>query len=764
MPKETSLAMRICDLTSKYSIYLLVFLLPIFFLPWTSNVFDFNKQTLLLVLVFISAFTWAIKTFISKELILNSNKTHIAVAVLFLVYLLSTIFSLWRYGSFWGWPQIISESLVSLIGLSLFYFLVSNLFNKKEIIQLIFLLSFSGLLSLIFGLLQLLGLFIIPLSFAKTASFNTIGTSVSLGFFVVALLPLIISLLISTRKKILEIILFGMAVLSIIILVVLNYSSLWWLAIIGSALLIIFEMQKRSKLNNRWLILPLFLLALSLFFVVLKPAIKISAVPAEVSLTHKTSFSIVLQTLKENPVLGSGPGTFSYDFMRYKSVDFNKNQFWSVDFNGATSKILTSLATTGVLGALALLLLIACVIFCGIKFFFLEKSAEDSYRNITLGVFIGFIVLSAGFLLRNSNLTLDFLYFFLIAAFVALAQKERKKYDLSSSSLITLIVNFAFILLFIFGLGLLILIGQKYIAEAKYSEGISQWQNGKIEEGLKNIEKAVGLNGSSDLYLRQLSQLYLSKLGQEISKTNISQDQKNKNIQSYVNNAINASKMASDINPKNANNWAARGFVYQNLLGIVPGAEDWAIKSYEEAKKLEPTNPYYPTREGIVFLTQSLSLAKDKQDEKSQLLLKAEEQLNAAIQLKSDYASARFQMAMVLQAEGKTDEAIKGLEQTKIYAPQDVGLAFQLGLLYYQNEDYQKAQIELERAIGISPNYSDALYFLGLTYSELGQKDKAIEKISKVAALNPDNETIKKVLANIEAGRKPLEGVGEGTL
>ena len=35
---------------SKWTIYLAVFLLPVFFLPWTVNVLDFNKQALLLVL------------------------------------------------------------------------------------------------------------------------------------------------------------------------------------------------------------------------------------------------------------------------------------------------------------------------------------------------------------------------------------------------------------------------------------------------------------------------------------------------------------------------------------------------------------------------------------------------------------------------------------------------------------------------------------------------------------------------------------------
>lgn len=256
MPKENSIVVKVCDFVSKYSIYALIFLLPIFFLPWTSDVLNFNKQTFLLFLVFISLFAWMLKVLISRELSVNLNKTHIIVAVLFIIYLFSTIFSLWRYGSFWGWPQNVSESLVTLLGLSVFYFLVSNLFDKKEILRLTLLLVFSGFFSLIVGFFQIVGLFLLPFNFAKTTLFNTIGTAGTLGFFIAALLPLIFTLLM--RKKSLGIVLIWAVIFSVALLVTLNYRFLWWLVIIGCALLMIFGIQRRDLFDSRWLILPMF--------------------------------------------------------------------------------------------------------------------------------------------------------------------------------------------------------------------------------------------------------------------------------------------------------------------------------------------------------------------------------------------------------------------------------------------------------------------------------------------------------------------------
>jgi tetratricopeptide (TPR) repeat protein len=99
------------------------------------------------------------------------------------------------------------------------------------------------------------------------------------------------------------------------------------------------------------------------------------------------------------------------------------------------------------------------------------------------------------------------------------------------------------------------------------------------------------------------------------------------------------------------------------------------------------------------------------------------------------------------------------MEETKNLAPFDVGLAFQLGVAYYQKGNYQKAKEELERAISITPDYANALYFLGLTYDQLGEREKAIEKFKRVSELNPDNEEVKKIISNLEAGKKALEGI-----
>jgi len=692
MAKESSLMLRICDWVTKYSIYAAIFLVPVFFLPWTAEVLDFNKQTLLLLLAIVALFSWMLRVLISGKFEVNVSKIHIVVAVLFLVYLLSTIFSVNRYGSFWGWPQASSESLLTLLSVIIFYFLVSNVFSKRNIFISAVILSFSAVLVELIGILQLFGLFVIPFDFTKSIAFNTLGSAGSLGFFAAIMLPLSITLLILSKKwwKLLFI---SELVLSALILFLINYSIIWWVVVIGSAVIMIFGIMKREVFDARWMALPMFFLAVSLFFVLLSPQLPgITQRTNEVFLSQGASLEIGLKAIKENPIVGSGPGTFGYDFSKFKNQEFSKGSLWSVTFNRASSKVLNDLATTGILGFLALLALILSPIFYGVKFLVSGKTEKETYSYwiLALGLSGALVVSGATYFLYNPNITLSFILFFVIAGLVNLTTENKREYELKPSSLLTLFATFTFTLVFIFGLGLVILDGQRYIAEVSYYKGLVSWQAEKVDEGIKSLESAASLNPSSDIYFSQLSQAYLVKLQQELQNTTStpSDEQKNK-VQTLVANSINAGKIATDLNPKSVNNWSLRGYVYQNLFSVLSDAGTWAITSYDEALKLDPNSPYLFLQKGNVFLSMALRSTQAEAQQKDQLLLQAQEQL--------------------------------------------------------------------EKAIDLNPNYSNALYSLGLVFDTLGQKDKAIDQFKKVQQLDPKNTNIPKILNNLNAGLPALQ-------
>lgn len=312
----------------------------------------------------------------------------------------------------------------------------------------------------------------------------------------------------------------------------------------------------------------------------------------------------------------------------------------------------------------------------------------------------------------------------------------------------------------VIGLGIVFLSIQNCIAEFSYSKGLEHLKRGDFNSAIAKIKRATDLNPKLDVYWRDLSQAYILKLNDLLQNSQrlLNEPGIRNEIWSLAANSVNAGKKATDLNPKNIANWNARGFVLQSMIGIVQGAGDWAIKSYEEAKKIEDNNPFIYTQLGRTYLAKA-NLRGVSEEIREKSLNLALENLKKAIELKSDYAPAHFQIALVYQRMGKIDEAIRKMEETKNFASLDVGVAFQLGVLYWQKNDLDKAKIEFERAVALSPNYSNARYFLGLIYDKEGEKKKAIEQFERIAKFNPDNEEVKKILSNLREGKSALEGI-----
>ncbi len=745
---------NILNKISKVSIYLLVFLLPIFFLPWTASVLDFNKQTLLIFLVFISLFCWFLRSLQEGKISLNFSIFNLSILAFFVVLGISTLFSSYRYGSFWGWPLNIAPAFLTTFGFLLLYFLIVNTFQKTEIFGLFLTLALSGFLAALFGGLQLFGKFYFPFDFAKISSFNTIGTVNSLGVFAALLLPLIISLFFISKRLIrVFLIIFGLVNLVLILLV--NFWVAWIILLIGMAAILIFGISRRGAFPTSWLSLLMFLVVISLCFGIFRIMIPgLPATPLEVSPSQRATFDIARETLMDrSPIFllfGSGPSTFVYDYSKFKPEAINQTVLWAVRFGSGASEILDKLATTGILGLISFFGILAVFFWIGIKALISSPKVEkkDSLWVLSLGLFSSWLAVAASFFFYPANLSLSFLFWVFTAGFVVFVESQKvKSWELKAGSLANVGVSFLLIFILILGIGLFFLTGQRYIAQIRHLDGIGAFQRGDNQAAENYLLSAISHTaGSQDDYWRDLSQIYLFRIDEELSKKDVPTEELQRVVPPLVSNAINSAKRATDISPKNVANWSVRGFVYRNIINLITGAENWAINSYEEAIKLEPTNPYLYTELGRIYL------AKNERE-------KAKEQFQKALDLKLDYAPAHFQMATLAYLEGKTGEAIEKMEMAKTLAPSDVGIAFQLGVLYYNEKEFEKAKAEFERAVSLNENYSNARYFLGLIYDQKKKTSEAISQFEKIAELNPDNEEVKKILVNLKAGKPALEGI-----
>ena len=122
--------------------------------------------------------------------------------------------------------------------------------------------------------------------------------------------------------------------MALALLVLVNFPTAWILTMLGSTLAITFGCQKRESFEGRWIILPMFILALASMFFFFKFSLPgFPSTPIELSISQRVGFDIAKEALKSNlAIIGSGPGTFAYDFSKFKSPDFNQTQFWNIRF------------------------------------------------------------------------------------------------------------------------------------------------------------------------------------------------------------------------------------------------------------------------------------------------------------------------------------------------------------------------------------------------------------------------------------------------
>lgn len=403
---------------------------------------------------------------------------------------------------------------------------------------------------------------------------------------------------------------------------------------------------------------------------------------------------------------------------------------------------------------------------------------------MTYVMFVGWAILLLTHLLYSSNFTMSFLLWGFTGLLASQVCLKTWKSDFSTSPRLGLGTSFAFALVAVAVVGSLFITGARYAAEIAFAKAveIDRSEEGTIEDVISELDRAVMFNGLSDVYQRNLSSAYLIQARERIAATAGEEERTPEETQSIIDAvtaAVNAAARATEIEPNYVSNWVVRGSMYRDLMSFAQGAEDLAAQSFQNAMALEPNNPVHPTNLGRVYLVvadrarnlksaEDAELAAQATQQELTLLAGAEQTFTAAIALKSDYLPAHYYLAAVYERQGKLEQAGARLAALRNNNPADIGLAFQLTQLLIRLQRYDIATQELERIVGLSPNYSNALWYLASMYEIAGDQDKAIDAVQKVVELNPENEMAQSRLDRLEAGEvttvipEPIQSGQEG--
>jgi len=777
----------------------LAFITPILFIPGSVLPFEAVKRFFVGIAIAVALIFWLVSRLSKSHVSIPKSYVFLGLGGLTIVGVLSALFVESTQSIFCKagavactpglWSAIRAHSLIGLgyeLGtplwlalLTVLLFLAGALMSDRKRVFLMYLSIFaSSAIVTLYTLFRILpARWLVRYEWYQSLPISLVGKWNELGiFFGLTVLGIIVmlDLLRDFKTPLLPragiYALFGFSMLGLIFV---NFYPVWVVLALSSVIIYVYALtadraSSEHPHENRVFRPSLLVAVIAVLFVlgggqngfigeIVTRINNYMGVPQVLSLEPRPGFSDTLtvteRVLGKKPILGVGPNNFDSAWAQFKPASFNSSLAWDTDFDYGMGYLPSFAVTTGVFGLIFALIFVAAILIEGWRT--MSNVLRDRMTNPLAAIsFFVTLYLWIFAVIYTPNITLLILAVLSLGTMIALSVRSGALAELSieygNSARATFISTLVIIVLIIVSVGGgYLLLGRSW-ATTLFFRGLDRANtNGDLDSAEAYIIRAAGL-GVRDQYARALTNLNILRMNKIVSQTDVPAETLQAQFLQQVDNATQNALTAYQIRPLFYQNAVSLANVYEVLsVYKVNGAKDEATKRYAEAAVLNPESPLIP------YLSARMEASLGE-------TTKAQKNLETAITKKADYPEAILFYSQIEASKGNIQNAAIIAERALTYAPNDLGVLFQAGYLKFQSESYNEARIILERAKALSPNYSNAKYFLGLTYSKLGESAKAIQEFTEISQLNPDNEEVKKILANLKAGLPALSGLQGG--
>lgn len=514
----------------------LVFLLPLFFLPITSEFFDLNKTLLLVFGTLIGILLWAL-TQIKGEFRLRVTGFDLPVLAFGLVFLTSAILVTPNKIDAYVAPG----ATTFIVFATLLYFLIVQSSRSEDVggdegrkegvvFWLLLGASIAALVSALSGtgILQFVASKIpnAPLWLTQPM-FNTIGGILPAITVFAALLPVAVLRVMKGKNMVVETIL--------LVLLVAGLASSLYHALPG------------------------------------KPGSP-RLLPVE------TGWSITLETLKRSPLLGVGPGNYVEAFNRFRSADYNNSSVWNLRFSSSSNWYLEVWTVAGLLGIGAFLWLVWTIV--------REKGNLHPVYYTLLAILVIFLLVPVGFVLLS--------VFYILLAVLAASRGSDLSFQFAAQGSTSRKSNFVSWFFVLVASSLLVGAGVYtrgvYAAELSYKQALDSVAANDGLGAYNALIRAINQNPGVDRYRLTYSQINLALANNIAAKQDLT-DQDRQTVSQLIQQAIREGQAAVALNRNRSGNWENLARVYQAVMPFAQGADQFAIQTYQQAVALDPVNP-----------------------------------------------------------------------------------------------------------------------------------------------------------------------------
>lgn len=250
-----------------------------------------------------------------------------------------------------------------------------------------------------------------------------------------------------------------------------------------------------------------------------------------------------------------------------------------------------------------------------------------------------------------------------------------------------------------------------------FQRGSLYWQNNENEKALNDFYKMVTYDTTKPIYYETLAEFfvqngnvergikaldYAAKLDPLNAKYHVLQGKYSLIIQRYQ-DAINHLNNALKRDVYNPEAYFYKGLVYEESKQA-----DKAISNLSTASEQDPTWDAPFEILGNIYA-----------EKKDDLCLKY---YDNALKANPKNVSANLQKAYYLRSKGRLKEAETIYENMVIASPQNADAIYNLGVIAYEQKEYEKALKKLQICVQVDPKYALAYFMIGKAQLALGNK------------------------------------------
>lgn len=431
--------------------------------------------------------------------------------------------------------------------------------------------------------------------------------------------------------------------------------------------------------------------------------------------------------MMHNGVFGIGAGNFTRAWQLYRPETVVASPYFGYEFSQGADTMTTFFVTVGILGLLSFMMLTLSALY---STFLSYRQNPTGREHFILGLLTFTLLYFVG-VAWAVPLSYAMLVMWMVIAGLGVAKARLTEYH-PSKKLALLMVPLA------------ILFTVNAVVTLKKARAFSLYNKSQTLTKTEDIEalvaQAVKIYPFDGFYRLQV-ELAIASNRSLVAVDSKNQEELKNTYLAKAAIAVDAGLAAVKINPENYQNYVSLGRAYELAIPFdKEGGFDRAKKSYQEAIKLYPENPYLYL---MVARLESSSGTKDG----------VRVSLTEALKKKQNFADALYLMSQLEASESKVDEALNYAIEAVKSAPNDPATYVQAGLLFYGKKDYQNAVLALKTALEKDPNNANIAYFLALSLRDGGRPDIAKQIGDELLRRNPGNADLEAFLVSL----KPVE-------